>query len=43
MSADFLGQDVIDRMVQIWLSTDFEGGRHQRRVEKIAKYEAEHP
>lgn len=43
MSADFLGQDVIDRMVQLWLSTDFEGGRHLRRVEKIAKYEAEHP
>jgi ribose 5-phosphate isomerase B len=40
MSADFLGQDVIDRMVQIWLTTDFEGGRHQRRVEKIAKYES---
>jgi len=42
MSADFLGQDVIDRMVQIWLTTDFEGGRHQRRVEKIARYEAAH-
>ena len=40
LSADFLGQDVIDRMVQIWLTTDFEGGRHQRRVEKIARYEA---
>ncbi|HKB02113.1 MAG TPA: ribose 5-phosphate isomerase B, partial [Gemmataceae bacterium] len=31
MSADFLGQELIDRMVQVWLTTDFEGGRHQRR------------
>jgi ribose 5-phosphate isomerase B len=36
MSADFLGQELIDRMVQVWLTTDFEGGRHQRRVEKIS-------
>ena len=41
MSADFLGQELIERLVQIWISTDFEGGRHQRRVEKIAKVEAE--
>jgi ribose 5-phosphate isomerase B len=41
MSADFLGQEMIDRMVQVWLTTDFEGGRHQRRVEKISNYEAD--
>ena len=41
MSADFLGQELIDRMVKIWLDTAFEGGRHQRRVEKISRYEAE--
>jgi ribose 5-phosphate isomerase B len=40
MSADFLGQELIDRLVQVWLATDFEGGRHQRRVEKIAQYES---
>jgi ribose 5-phosphate isomerase B len=40
MSADFLGQELIDRMVQVWLTTDFEGGRHQRRVDKISKYES---
>jgi len=39
MSADFLGQELIDRMVKVWLTTDFEGGRHQRRVDKISKYE----
>ena len=39
MSADFLGQELIDRLVQVWLMTDFEGGRHQRRVDKIADLE----
>ena len=43
MSADFLGQELIDRMVHVWLTTDFEGGRHQRRVDKISKYESERP
>ena len=29
-----LGEKLIDRMVEIWLKTEFEGGRHARRVEK---------
>ena len=39
LSADLLGEELIDRMVRIWLATDFEGGRHARRVEKIVKIE----
>ena len=39
LSADMLGEKLIDRMVEIWLNTDFEGGRHARRVEKIAELE----
>ncbi len=39
LSADMLGERLIDRMVEIWLKTDFEGGRHARRVEKIAEIE----
>jgi ribose 5-phosphate isomerase B len=39
LSADMLGEKLIDRMVEIWLSTPFEGGRHARRVEKIADLE----
>jgi ribose 5-phosphate isomerase B len=35
LSADLLGERLIDRMVEIWLNTPFEGGRHARRVEKI--------
>jgi ribose 5-phosphate isomerase B len=42
VSADLLGDELIDRMVKIWLETEFEGGRHARRVEKIQRYEAEH-
>jgi ribose 5-phosphate isomerase B len=39
LSADLLGEELIDRMVRTWLETPFEGGRHARRVEKIARYE----
>ncbi len=41
LSADLLGEHLIDRMVEIWLNTDFEGGRHARRVGKIAEIERE--
>jgi ribose 5-phosphate isomerase B len=40
LSADLLGEELIERMIRIWLETPFEGGRHARRVEKIMKYEA---
>lgn len=43
LSADMLGEKLIDRMVEIWLDTQFEGGRHARRVEKIAEIEAHGP
>jgi ribose 5-phosphate isomerase B len=39
LSADLLGEKLITRMVDIWLSTPFEGGRHARRLEKIAEQE----
>ncbi len=29
-------------MVDAWLGASFEGGRHQRRVDKITGYEADH-
>jgi len=28
------------RLVDIWLSTPFEGGRHLKRIEELARYEA---
>lgn len=41
LSADMLGEKLIDRMIEIWLTTPFEGGRHARRVQKIAALEHE--
>jgi ribose 5-phosphate isomerase B len=35
MSADLLGQRLIEKIVDIWLGTNFQGGRHERRVKKI--------
>ncbi|HEV2663738.1 MAG TPA: RpiB/LacA/LacB family sugar-phosphate isomerase, partial [Blastocatellia bacterium] len=34
-------QESIDRIIRAFLTTDFEGGRHQRRIEKIKKLEEE--
>jgi len=42
LSGDLLGEELIDRMVRIWLQTEFEGGRHARRVEKIEHFEKNH-
>ena len=39
LSADLLGEDLMNQMIRTWLETPFEGGRHARRVEKIAKIE----
>jgi ribose 5-phosphate isomerase B len=42
LSADLLGEEMMERIIRLWLETPFEGGRHARRVDKIMKYEAEH-
>ena len=39
LSADLLGERLVSRMVELWLTTEFEGGRHARRLEKIALVE----
>jgi len=41
LSADMLGEELIDRMVRVWFATEFEAGRHQRRLDLIAKFEKE--
>jgi ribose 5-phosphate isomerase B len=41
LSGDMLGERCIDGMIEIWLNTEFEGGRHARRVAKIAELEQE--
>ncbi|HZT79746.1 MAG TPA: ribose 5-phosphate isomerase B [Gemmataceae bacterium] len=39
LSADLLGEELMERMVRIWLETPFEGGRHARRVKRIMDFE----
>jgi ribose 5-phosphate isomerase B len=39
LSADMLGGREFDRMVEVWLDTPFDGGRHLRRLKKIAELE----
>ena len=41
LSADLLGDRLVNRMVEIWLATKFEGGRHARRLAKIADIEGQ--
>ena len=41
LSADLLGDRLVNRMIELWLRTEFEGGRHARRIEKIGKLELE--
>lgn len=40
LPANALSPEEIDEIVHVWLATSFEGGRHQQRVDKIAKLEA---
>jgi len=38
--ADLVGEELMRRIIDVWLRTPFEGGRHERRVAKMAEYEA---
>jgi len=42
LPADLVGDALMQGIVRIWLSTEFEGGRHSRRVRKILDYEENH-
>ena len=39
LGARFISPDDAKKAVSAWLDAEFEGGRHVRRVDKIAKYE----
>jgi ribose 5-phosphate isomerase B len=39
LPADLVGDALMQSIVKVWLQTEFEGGRHQRRVDKIVAYE----
>ena len=40
LSADLLGQRLIEKIVDTWLATPFQGGRHARRIQEIQAIEA---
>jgi ribose 5-phosphate isomerase B len=42
LSADLLGHRLIEQIVELWLKTPFEGGRHARRLKKIKEIEEGH-
>jgi len=39
LPADLVGEALMSRIVEVWLKTEFEGGRHVRRLEKITEIE----
>ncbi len=41
LGADVVGQDSVKEIVQTFLDTEFEGGRHTQRLEKIKALEAD--
>jgi ribose 5-phosphate isomerase B len=40
LSGDLLSSRSTERLVDIWMTTEFEGGRHQRRLDKILELES---
>lgn len=40
MGAGIVGENLALKIVDTWITTEFEGGRHQRRVDKIMALEA---
>ena len=41
IAARFTPDDEVKRIVKAWFEADFEGGRHERRVEKMEAIEKE--
>ena len=41
LSGDLVGHALGRRIVDTWMDTDFDGGRHERRIEKIGEIEKE--
>jgi len=39
LAGDLIGDRPVGDLVRIWLATEFEGGRHRRRLEKIIDIE----
>ena len=37
LGARFMSEEEMYKIIEVWLSTDFESGRHQRRIEKLGE------
>ena len=42
LGAGLIGVNLAKQIVNVWLSTNFGGGRHERRVNKIASVEKQY-
>jgi len=42
LPGDLIGERSIDELVLMWLQTEFDGGRHANRIEKIERIERQH-
>ncbi|MFQ5490699.1 MAG: ribose 5-phosphate isomerase B [Phycisphaerae bacterium] len=40
LPGDLIGDELMKRIVEVWLNTPFEAGRHRRRLNKIAAFES---
>ncbi len=41
LPGDLIGDRPVDDLVTLWLTTEFEAGRHERRLDKITQIEAD--
>jgi len=39
VSGDLIGEVLLRKIVEVWLNTEFNGGRHKRRIKKIMSIE----
>ena len=39
LAGDLIGEALAERVVETWLGAEFAGGRHSRRLQKIAEFE----
>lgn len=42
MGERVIGPGLAREIAKVWLTTEFEGGRHSRRIEKLTNYEEKH-
>ena len=41
LSGRFISKYLAKEIIDVWFNTEFEGGRHQKRLDKISNYEKE--